>query len=238
MPASASCCAQWTFCALVEACLELDEDARLPSRACAAQRVHRRSGSAVRAVQRQLDRRDGGVVGRLFDQSLNRGREVVVRVVDEPVALPHQVEHGAVWREGIARMKRRKMQTREAAAMPAPSTPAGRAAHRPRTRHRRRAREAVRRRRSAAPAAASNGAMAASLAPPPRGPRRCWRVVCVSSSIACSRSPAPLPRPRAHRFASHGTGTPAGPGAPGTARRSRGRSGPRDARTNRRRAPE
>ena len=33
--------------------------------------------------------------------------------MDEPVALPHQVEHGAVWREGIARMKRRKMQIGE-----------------------------------------------------------------------------------------------------------------------------
>ena len=76
--------------ALVEARLELHQaDRLLAALGGADQRRHERRVVA-RAVHGLLDREHVGVVDRLLDEALDRGRERVVGVVDEDVAVAHR----------------------------------------------------------------------------------------------------------------------------------------------------
>ena len=78
---------------LVEAGLDLDQDDDLLALLRRADQRPDDRGVAGRPVQRLLDRQDVGVVGGLVDEPLDRGRERLVRVVQEDVAGPHLGEH-------------------------------------------------------------------------------------------------------------------------------------------------
>ena len=79
--------------ALVEARLQLDQaDRLLAALGRADQRRHERRVVA-RAVHGLLDREHLRVVDGLLDEALDRGREGVVGVVDEDVALAHRAHH-------------------------------------------------------------------------------------------------------------------------------------------------
>ena len=79
---------------LVEARLELDErDHLLVLLGGVDERPHELAVGAGGAVQRLLDREDVRVAGGLLDERLDGGRERVVRVVHEHVALLEDAEH-------------------------------------------------------------------------------------------------------------------------------------------------
>ena len=76
----------------VEPGLQLDQDRDLLPSLRGVRQHARDAGVATGPVERQLDREDVRIVGRGLDEALDRGREAVVRVVQEDVALADHVE--------------------------------------------------------------------------------------------------------------------------------------------------